>query len=61
MTNDKLDKSWLWADWPVPKNVHAGTSTRMGGFSESPFNELNLAEHVGDNEEIVKKNRDINN
>lgn len=48
---------WIWADWPVPDNVHAGTSIRVGGDSQAPYDELNLALHVGDNPENVIKNR----
>ncbi len=56
MTKQK-NKLWLWADWPVPKHIHAGTSIRPGGHSKAPFNNLNLAQHVGDNPADVKKNR----
>lgn len=34
-------------------------STRVGGFSKSPFNSLNVAKHVSDDELIVDKNRDL--
>jgi purine-nucleoside/S-methyl-5'-thioadenosine phosphorylase / adenosine deaminase len=53
------NKIWLDADWPVPKHIRAGTSIRSGGKSATPFNELNLAQHVGDNFEKVKQNRKI--
>jgi purine-nucleoside/S-methyl-5'-thioadenosine phosphorylase / adenosine deaminase len=48
---------WLWADWPAPKGVYAGTSLRIGGLSKTPYSELNLANHVGDNPVDVTKNR----
>lgn len=45
--------------WEQFKNILAFTSTREGGFSEGDFKSLNLAYHVGDDYEIVKKNRDV--
>lgn len=51
-------KLWIDADWPAPKHIHAGTSTRIGGYSKTPYNELNLAHHVGDVPSNVEKNRD---
>ena len=56
MTN-QLNDPWLWADWPAPKHVHAGTSLRTGGVSLSPFNKLNLGLHVGDEAKNVINNR----
>ncbi len=53
----QINKLWLWADWPAPKCIRAGTSIRTGGHSKIPFNNLNLAQHVGDNPADVKKNR----
>ena len=50
-------ESWLWADWPAPEHVHAGITTRLGGFSQPPFDSLNIARHVGDDAENVEKNR----
>ncbi len=55
---EQINKYWLWANWPAPKHVRAGTSIRIGGFSKKPYNELNLAQHVGDSTDHVKKNRD---
>lgn len=44
-------------------DIHSGVrlwvSTRNGGVSEAPFNSLNLADHVGDDEQAVKENRQI--
>jgi purine-nucleoside/S-methyl-5'-thioadenosine phosphorylase / adenosine deaminase len=53
----QTNKLWLWADWPAPKRIRAGTSIRIGGHSKIPFNNLNLAQHVGDDPVDVKKNR----
>lgn len=40
-----------------PEFVTHAISTRIGGFSEKPFDSLNLALHVGDNPENVLANR----
>lgn len=45
-------------NWPAPKNVKAFASTRVGGFSTTPYQGLNLGAHVGDDFSIVEKNRD---
>ena len=34
-------------------------TTRFGGVSQAPYESLNLAFHVGDNPECVKKNREL--
>ncbi len=49
----------LWADWPAPANIKALTTTRSGGVSQGAYSSLNLADHVEDNIEHVKKNRQI--
>lgn len=56
MTNE-IKSPWIWADWPAPDNIHAGTSIRVGGDSQAPYDELNLALHVGDTPENVINNR----
>lgn len=43
--------------WPAPHWIKAYTTTRHGGFSQAPFDSLNLALHVGDNLDCVMKNR----
>ncbi len=48
-------------DWPLEDKVCAFTTTRMGGCSQSPYNDFNLALHVEDNAEVVKKNRALLN
>ncbi|MBL1141643.1 MAG: peptidoglycan editing factor PgeF [Proteobacteria bacterium] len=58
MTRQK-NNIWLDADWPAPKHIRAGTSLRTGGYSTAPYNEFNLALHVGDNPDDVKSNREI--
>lgn len=47
------------ASWPVKSTVHALTTTRLDGVSQSPFSGLNFAFHVGDDPEDVEQNRHI--
>ena len=46
-------------DWSAPKHVQAFATTRIGGFSHSPFHSLNLALHVGDDPQSVAQNRQL--
>ncbi len=55
----QLDKLWINAVWPAPKNIRAGTSIRTGGHSKAPYNNLNLAQHVGDDQNNVDANRKL--
>lgn len=48
---------WLLPDWPAPRNVRAGMSTRVGGVSLPPYASLNPASHVGDDPNAVAENR----
>jgi YfiH family protein len=50
-------KNFLIPDWPAPANVHALTTTRLGGVSPTPFDSFNLADHVGNSPECVTANR----
>jgi len=43
--------------WPAPEGVHACTTTRLGGYSLPPYDQFNLADHVGDDPAIVAANR----
>ncbi|MBD3671054.1 MAG: peptidoglycan editing factor PgeF [Gammaproteobacteria bacterium] len=53
-----IDKyGWLMPEWPAPANVHAVTTTRQGGISLSPYDSMNLADHVGDEIRNVNENR----
>ncbi len=51
--------NWIIPDWPVPDHVRAIITTRKGGSSQSPFDSLNLADHVDDNPASVINNRAI--
>lgn len=44
-------------DWPAPANVHALSTTRLGGISHAPYASLNLGSHVGDDIGHVTTNR----
>lgn len=44
-------------DWDAPRRVRACATTRRGGVSSPPFDDLNLALHVGDAPEAVRRNR----
>lgn len=46
-------------DWDAPANVHALVTTRQGGVSQAPFDDFNIAEHVGDNARHVLTNRQL--
>lgn len=48
---------WLMPQWPALAKVKAFVTTRSGGVSVSPFDSLNLGEHVGDDPQAVAKNR----
>ncbi|MFC4103902.1 peptidoglycan editing factor PgeF [Paenibacillus xanthanilyticus] len=47
--------SWMKAD----DRLTAGFSSRMGGVSASPWNELNVGLHVGDRAQDVVRNREV--
>lgn len=49
----------ITAEWPAPHWIKAYTTTRVGGFSHAPYNSLNIAAHVGDNLDLVSKNRQL--
>lgn len=48
---------FLVPDWPSPVSARALVTTRYGGISKPPYDELNLALHVGDNPAAVVANR----
>jgi YfiH family protein len=47
--------------WSAPPGVHALQTTRLGGFSRSPYDCLNLGLHVGDDLLAVAANRHVLN
>ncbi len=52
-----IPKEWIIPDWPAPTNIKAVMTTRQGGYSQAPFDSMNLGDHVDDNLATVKKNR----
>lgn len=51
--------SLLQPDWPVPAHVRSACSLRAGGVSVSPYDALNLGDHVGDDSAAVAANRAV--
>ena len=52
-----FEENLLFPNWPAPAAIKALVTRRTGGASSAPFNELNLATHVGDDSAIVIENR----
>lgn len=50
---------WISPDWPAPPNVCALITTRAGGVSVGPYASLNPADHVDDDPQAVRRNREI--
>ena len=44
--------------WAAPQQIKTMITHRHGGFSQPPFDSLNLGLHVGDDPAMVQKNRD---
>jgi YfiH family protein len=53
-----VNSEWIIPRWPAPERVRAVSTTRHGGTSRPPYDTLNLAEHVGDDDATVAANRD---
>ncbi|WP_299022070.1 peptidoglycan editing factor PgeF [uncultured Photobacterium sp.] len=49
----------IFPDWPAAAHVKAASTTRLGGVSQPPYQGLNLGLHVGDEAELVGKNRTL--
>lgn len=49
--------SYWQAPWPAPPGVGTAITTRTGGVSAPPFEQNNLALHVGDSSDNVMANR----
>lgn len=58
-----MSKSYLYPDWPLSgqakEQIGCCVTTRFGGQSQPPYDELNLALHVGDDPVAVVANRSI--
>lgn len=48
---------YIYPDWDAPARVHAISTTRQGGVSQSAYASFNLAMHVGDTSQAVTQNR----
>ena len=46
-------------EWPAPEWVKTAITTRQGGHSLLPYASLNLGDHVGDDPERVRANREL--
>ena len=53
-----LPTDWFVPDWPAPACVRSLVTTRNGGVSTAPFDSMNLADHVEDDPEAVRANRE---
>lgn len=51
--------NWIKPTWNAPTNVHAFTTTRLGGVSEGVYQGLNLGDHVDDAPLAVARNRQL--
>jgi YfiH family protein len=51
--------SFIQPEWPAPERVRSLLTTRAGGISVSPYDTLNLGDHVGDQPAHVMANRQI--
>lgn len=49
---------WFFQNLLEYEEIQHFVSTRIGGFSNPPYDSLNLGFHVGDNPEVVLKNRE---
>lgn len=58
-TNNTMKPEYIIPDWPAPQNIKAYTTTRRGGYSESPYDRFNLGPHVGENPETLQKNIEL--
>ena len=50
---------FIRANWSAPPQIKALCTTRIGGFSQHPYQSFNLAAHVGDDDKCVQRNREL--
>ena len=55
--NTKNLNNMIIPDWPAPSSIGAAVTTKAGGCSRAPYEDFNLAMHVGDNPACVQSNR----
>lgn len=51
-----MNSAWIRPDWPAPISVRSVSTTRLHGFSEPPYNGLNLGRRTGDDPGAVAHN-----
>ncbi|MGI9275944.1 MAG: peptidoglycan editing factor PgeF [Endozoicomonas sp.] len=54
-----IDDRYLIPDWPVPENIRAAVTTRLGGVSQGSYSSFNLGTRSGDLPEAVAANRQL--
>ena len=56
-----MDEAWITPDWPVPVGVHALVTTRRmpGNSQPPPYDAFNLGLRSGEDQGIVRANRDL--
>ena len=57
MTERLHQDSFFSPNWPAPAQVRSCITTRQGGESAAPYANNNLALHVGDDSDVVQRNR----
>ncbi len=57
-TQHSMTSSIQLLHWGAPKQIKTMITNRHGGFSQPPFDSLNLGSHVDDDPVVVQKNRD---
>ena len=58
MSAGAADPAWIVPQWPAPAGVRALMSTRAGGISQGLFASMNLGDHVSDEPQAVRSNRE---
>ena len=53
-----MSSHYITPDWPAPDNVVAKSTTRSGGFSQGPYQSMNIGLSTGDDRNIVLQNRE---
>ncbi len=48
---------WIRPQWPAPVHVRAYVTTRAGSINSPPYDGFNTADHVGDELDMVVRNR----
>jgi YfiH family protein len=55
---ENMPAQWIEPNWPSHSHVCALMTTRQGGVSVSPWDSMNLGDHVGDRAADVQTNRE---